>query len=82
LNDRAYGLIRHAHRLLGKEREEYAIPAADFAMMARAAGPEGDTNSGERDLSRVDWRALALRQGLTLLDVAVDLESRPPLAMA
>jgi acetolactate synthase I/II/III large subunit len=82
LNDRAYGLIRHAHRLSGKEGVEFAIPAVDFAMMARAAGAEAHKIREERDLDMIDWRALALHQGPTLLEVTVDREKLPPLAMA
>jgi acetolactate synthase I/II/III large subunit len=82
LNDRAYGLIRHAHRLTGKEKVEFAIPAVDFAMMARAVGARGHSIGEEKDLDRIDWRALALHQGPTLLDITVDREKVPPLAMA
>jgi acetolactate synthase-1/2/3 large subunit len=82
LNDRAYGLIRHAHRLLGKELVDYAIPEVDFAMMARAAGAEAHTIREAKDFDRIDWQALALRKNPTLLDVLIDPEARPPLAMA
>ena len=82
LNDRAYGLIRHAHRLMGMEGVEFAIPAVDFAMMARAAGAMAHTISEERDLDRIDWKELALHQGPTLLDVTINREKSPPLAMA
>ncbi len=82
LNDLAYGLIRHAHRLSGKEGVEFAIPDVDFAMMARAAGARAHTIREERDLDRIDWRALALHQGPTLLEITIDREMSPPLAMA
>jgi acetolactate synthase-1/2/3 large subunit len=82
LNDRAYGLIRHAHLLLGKEPVDFAIPKVDFAMMARAAGAEAFTIRESSDFERIDWEALASRQGPTLLDVVIDPEARPPLAMA
>jgi acetolactate synthase-1/2/3 large subunit len=82
INDRAYGLIRHAHRMAGKEEVDFAIPAVDFAMMAEAVGAEGRSIRKEKDLERIDWREIALREGPTLLDVTVDPEERPPLAMA
>lgn len=82
LNDRGYGLIRHAHRLLGKEPADFAIPPVDFAMMARAAGAEAHTIREAKDFERIDWQALALRKNPTLLDVLIDPEARPPLAMA
>lgn len=82
LNDRAYGLIRHGHRIAGTEQVDYAIPAVDFAQMAKAAGAEAHTIKSAADFDRIDWHALALRQGPTLLDVAIDPEEPPPLAMA
>ena len=82
LNDQAYGLIRHGHRVTGTETVEYRIPAVDFAMMARATGAEAYTIREGKDFERVDWQALALRRGPTLLDVLIDSEEPPPLAMA
>jgi acetolactate synthase-1/2/3 large subunit len=82
LNDQAYGLIRHGHRITGTETVEYRIPAVDFAMMARATGAEAYTIREVRDFDRIDWQALAQRQGPTLLDVLIDPEESPPLTMA
>jgi acetolactate synthase-1/2/3 large subunit len=81
LNDRAYGLIRHGHRLLGKEQVAFSIPAVDFAMMARATGAHSHTIREAKDFDRIDWQKLSLRQGPTLLDVLIDPEEKPPLAM-
>lgn len=82
LNDQAYGLIRHGHRVTGTENVEYRIPAVDFAMMARATGAEAYTIREGKDFDRIDWQAVALRKGPTLLDVLIDPEEPPPLAMA
>lgn len=82
LSDQGYGLIRHGHRALGKERVDFDIPPVDFAMMARAAGAEAHTIREAGDFDLIDWQALATRQGPTLLDVMIDPEERPPLAMA
>lgn len=82
LSDQGYGLIRHGHRVLGKERVDFDIPPVDFAMMARATGAEAHTIRIAEDFERIDWQALASRQGPTLLDVRIDPEERPPLAMA
>jgi len=81
-NDHAYGLIRHGHRITGKEGVNFDIPAVDFAMMAKAAGARAHTIREEKDLDLIDWRELALHQGPTLLEVTVDREKQPPLAMA
>ena len=82
LNDQSYGLIRHAHRINGKEAVDFSIPAVDFAMMARATGARAHTVRGAVDFELIDWRALAGHQGPTLLDVIIDPEATPPLAMA
>lgn len=82
LNDQAYGLIRHGHRAAGTENVEYRIPAVDFAMMARATGAEAYTIREGKDFDEIDWQALAQRQGPTLLEVLIDPEESPPLAMA
>jgi acetolactate synthase-1/2/3 large subunit len=82
INDSAYGLIRHAHRHGGKEKVEFAIPNVDFAMMARATGARAYTIRTARELESVDWKVMADRQGPTLLDIWVDPEDAPPLAMA
>lgn len=82
LNDRAYGLIRYAHRLSAKEPVNFSIPPVDFAMMARAAGAEAYTIREAKDFEQIDWHLLALRKSPTLLDVLIDPEARPPLAMA
>lgn len=82
LDDQAYGLIRHGHRVTGSEKVEYRIPAVDFAMMARATGAVAHTIREIRDFDSIDWQALALRQGPTLLHVLIDPEEPPPLAMA
>ncbi len=82
LSDQGYGLIRHGHRLLGKERVDFDIPPVDFAMMARAAGAEAHTIRNAGDFDLIDWNMLANRKGPTLLDVRIDPEERPPLAMA
>ncbi|MHC1696538.1 MAG: thiamine pyrophosphate-binding protein [Geobacteraceae bacterium] len=82
LNDQAYGLIRHGHRVTGTENVEYRIPAVDFAMMVRATGAEAYTIREVKDFDAIDWQALAQRQGPTLLNVLIDPDEPPPLAMA
>jgi acetolactate synthase-1/2/3 large subunit len=82
LNDRGYGLIRHGHRIAGKEDVDFSIPPVDFAMMGRAAGAEAFTIRSMKDFDALDWQALADRQGPTLLEVMIDPEEQPPIAMA
>ncbi len=82
LNDQAYGLIKHGHRIAGSEKVDYSIPPVDFAMMARATGAEAHTIKEASDFDTIDWQALALRRGPTLLNVLIDPEESPPLAMS
>jgi acetolactate synthase-1/2/3 large subunit len=51
-------------------------------MMGRAAGAEAFTIRTMKDFDDLDWQALAKRQGPTLLEVMIDPEEQPPLAMA
>jgi len=81
LNDQAYGLIKHAHRVHGREAVNFSIPQVDFAMMARSTGARGYTIRSLEDLERLDWLDMAMHQGPTLLDVIIDAEEPPPLAM-
>jgi acetolactate synthase-1/2/3 large subunit len=81
LNDQAYGMIRHAHRLTGREDIDLSIPPVDFSMMAKAVGAEAHTIKSQHDLAQVDFQALCDRKGPTLLDVHIDPEESPPLGM-
>jgi acetolactate synthase-1/2/3 large subunit len=81
LNDQAYGMIRYAHRLTGREDVDLSIPPVDFSMMAKAVGAEAHTIKNQHDLAQVDFQALCDRNGPTLLDVRIDPEEPPPLGM-
>jgi acetolactate synthase-1/2/3 large subunit len=82
LNDQGYGLIKHGHRLVGKEEVDFSIPHVDFAMLGRAAGAEAHVIRNMRDFDHLDWQALATRQGPTLLEILIDPEEQPTIAMA
>jgi acetolactate synthase-1/2/3 large subunit len=81
LNDHAYGMIRHAHRLSGTEPLDFAIPPVDFCMMAKAVGAHAHTIRTPDDFEQIDYQALCSRDGPTLLDVYIDPEEAPPLGM-
>ncbi len=81
LNDHAYGMIRHAHRLTGTEPVDFAIPPVDFFMMAKAMGAEAHKIRDPKDFEQIDYQALCSRKGPTLLDVYIDPEEAPPLSM-
>ena len=81
LNDQAYGMIKHAHRLAGTENIDLSIPPVDFSMMAKSVGAMGYTIRNDKDLARIDFQAMFERNGPTLLDVHIDPEETPPLGM-
>ena len=81
LNDHAYGMIRHGHRLAGKESVDFAIPPVDFCMMAEATGANAHKIRGPKDFEHIDYQALCRRNGPTLLEVTIDPEEAPPIGM-
>jgi acetolactate synthase-1/2/3 large subunit len=81
LNDHAYGLIRHGHRLAGTEPVEFSIPPVDFCMMAKATGANAYKIRDPKDFEHIDFQALCGRNGPTLLDVYIDPEEAPPIGM-
>jgi len=81
LNDRAYGMIRHGHRLAGTEPVDLSIPPVDFCMMARAVGADAHVIRHPEDLEEIDYQAICRRNGPTLLEVYIDPEEAPPLGM-
>jgi acetolactate synthase-1/2/3 large subunit len=81
LNDHAYGMIKHAHRLAGTEPVDFAIPPVDFCQMAKAAGADAYTIRHPNDFEQLDYHALCSRNGPTVLDVQIGPEEAPPLGM-
>lgn len=79
LNDRALGMVKHGQRLAGAEQIACALPATDFAMLARALGVQGLTIRSAQDLLDLDIAAICARRGPTLLDVLIDAEEVPPM---
>jgi len=81
LNDNAYGMIKHGHRLVGTETVDFAIPPVDLAMMAKAVGANAHTIRHPEDFEQIDYQALCTHNGPTLLEVYIDPEEVPPLRM-
>jgi acetolactate synthase-1/2/3 large subunit len=81
LNDHAYGMIRHGHRLAGTESVDFAIPPVDFCMMAEATGANAQKIQDPKDFEHIDYQALCRRNGPTLLEVTIDPEEAPPIGM-
>jgi acetolactate synthase-1/2/3 large subunit len=81
LNDHAYGMIRHGHRMAGEEAVDFSIPPVDFCMMAEAVGANAHKIRDPKDLEYIDFESLCRRKGPTVLDVTVDPEEAPPIGM-
>lgn len=79
LNDGALGMVRHGQRLAGAEQVGCALPATDFAALARALGAPAHTVRTAADLTGLDIGAMCARKGPTLLDVHIDPEQVPPM---
>jgi acetolactate synthase-1/2/3 large subunit len=82
LNDQAYGMIKHSHRLAGTEPVDLSIPPVDFCMMAKAVGANAHTIRHPEDFEQLNFQELYRRNGPTLLDVLIDPDEIPPLGMA
>jgi acetolactate synthase-1/2/3 large subunit len=82
LIDRAYGMIKHSLRLTSKEPAVLAVPPIDFCQMAKAAGAEAYSIRQPEDFEKLDYQAICSRKGPTLLEIYIDPEEAPPLAMA
>jgi acetolactate synthase-1/2/3 large subunit len=82
LNDQAYGMIKHGHRLSGTEQVDLSIPPVDFSMMAKAVGANAHTILHVEDFEQLNFQSFYRRKGPTLLDVHIDPEEKPPLFMA
>jgi acetolactate synthase-1/2/3 large subunit len=81
LNDHAYGMIRHGHRLAGTESVDFAIPPVDFCKMAEAVGATAHKIREPKDFEHIDYQALCRRNGPTVLEVTIDPEEAPPIGM-
>lgn len=81
LNDHAYGMIKHGHRLAGTEPVDLSIPPVDFCMMAKAVGASAHTIRHPEDFRQIDYEAILSHNGPTLLDVHIDPDEPPPLGM-
>jgi acetolactate synthase I/II/III large subunit len=82
LIDRAYGMIKHSLRLTSTEPAALAVPPIDFCQMAKAAGADAYSIRNPEDFGKLDYRAMCSRKGPTLLEIYIDPEEAPPLAMA
>ena len=81
LNDAALGMVKHGQRLAGAERIAFELPQVNFAMMAQAMGVPGHVIHGPDDFDQLDMNEILNRKGPTLLDIRIDGEEVPPMAL-
>jgi acetolactate synthase-1/2/3 large subunit len=81
LNDSAYGMVRHGQKLTGAEPVANRLPKVDFCALAKAMGVSGHIIYSPEDLNRLDIKAICDRKGPTVLDVRIDSNEAPPIAL-
>ncbi|MGC4061720.1 MAG: thiamine pyrophosphate-binding protein [Aquabacterium sp.] len=81
LNDAALGMVKHGQRLAGAERIAFELPQVDFAKLAQAMGIPGHVIRGPSDFDALDMNEILTRKGPTLLDIRIDGEEVPPMAL-
>ena len=81
LNDSAYGMVRHGQSLTGAEPIANTLASVDFAAMANAMGAPGHIIRSPEDLNCLDIKTICNRKGPTVLDVRIDQNEAPPIAL-
>ena len=81
LNDSALGMVMHGQRLAGAEAIGFGLPEVDFAAVARAMGINAMTIASDAELESLDSRDFDLTDGPLLIDVRIDREVVPPMAV-
>ncbi len=81
LNDAALGMVKHGQRLAGAQRVGYDLPEIDYAAIAQAMGCRAHVVGNVRDLDALDWQSIFDPAGPVLLDVRIDAECVPPMAL-
>ena len=81
LNDSAYGMVKHGQRLTGAESIAHQLASVNFCAMAEAMSAHGVIIESPEQLNNLDTEAICNRAGPTVLDVRIDAEEVPPIAM-
>lgn len=81
LNDGSLGMVKHGQRLSGAECIAYELPHVNFCAMAKAMGVEAHAIRSPEDMLALDIASICSRRGPTLLDVCIDPEEVPPMAV-
>ncbi len=81
LNDSSLGMVKHGQALTGAESTGTDLPEISFAKIARAMGIEAYTIRSPQDLMELDVNDMVARKSPTLLDVLIDKNEVPPIAL-
>ena len=81
INDSAYGMVRHGQLLTGAELTAHHLAPVNFCAMAESMGAYGSIVYSPKHLNQLDIDAICRRKGPTLLDVRIDPDEAPPIAM-
>jgi len=81
LNDSALGMVKHGQRLAHAEPIGYQLPQIDYRRLAESMGIPGHVIRTPQELDSLDFDAILLRKGPTLLDIRIDGEEVPPIGV-
>ena len=81
LNDASYGMVKHGQRINNAEPVGNKLPKVDFSMLARSQGVSAMQVNTTAELLKLDWESLMKQSGPFLLDVKIDGDAVPPIAM-
>ena len=81
INDGAYGMVKHGQILSGAQQTAFKLPQVDYAAMAQATGATGIVIKSPQELNRLDIKTICKRKSPTVLDIRVDPDEVPPIAM-
>ena len=81
LNDSAYGMVKHGQILTGAEPTANKLTPVDFSALAKSTGAPGHIIHSPADLNSLDIKTICARQGPTVLDVRIDVNEAPPIAL-
>lgn len=81
LNDRSLGMVKHGQKLAGVESVGCELPDVNFSAMAAAMGVRAYRISCPQDLMDLTIDDLRHDAGPTLLDICIDPEEVPPIAL-
>ncbi len=81
LNDSALGMVKHGQKLTGAEEIGSMLPKVNFADMAKSMGANAYRIESPEQLDNLDFDEICKRKGPTLLDILIDVNEVPPIAM-